>query len=81
MSPIYGDLAGFPPTILIAGTRDLFLSNTIRAHRKMRRAGVTAELHVYEGQSHGGYLASFPSPESMDALNEIAQFFNKHLKR
>ncbi len=81
VSPIYGDLAGFPPTILISGTRDLFLSNTIRAHRKMRKAGVTAELHVYEGQSHGGYLASYPSPESMDALNEIAQFLDKHLQR
>ena len=81
VSPIYGDLAGFPPTILISGTRDLFLSNTVRAHRKMRRAGVTAELHVYEGQSHAGYFASYPSPESMDALNEIAQFFDKHLKR
>ncbi len=80
VSPIYGDLAGFPPTILISGTRDLFLSNTLRAHRKMRSAGVTAELHVYEGQSHVGYLASYPSPESMDALNEIAQFFDKHLK-
>jgi len=81
VSPIYGDLAGFPPTILISGTRDLILSNTIRAHRKMRRAGVTAELHVYEGQSHADYLTSYPSAESRDALNEIARFFDKHLTR
>jgi acetyl esterase/lipase len=30
--------------ILTAGTRDLFLSNTVRAHRKLREAGVVAEL-------------------------------------
>jgi len=30
LSPIYGDLKGFPPTILISGTRDLFLSLTVR---------------------------------------------------
>src|ERR1043165_1814989 len=28
LSPVYGDYAGFPPTILTSGTRDLFLSNT-----------------------------------------------------
>ncbi|MBW2389462.1 MAG: alpha/beta hydrolase [Deltaproteobacteria bacterium] len=79
LSPVYGDLAGFPPTVLISGTRDLMLSATIRAHRKLRKAGVAAELHIYEGQSHGHYL--LPSPESLDALNEIAQFFDTHLER
>ena len=28
VSPLYGDLAGFPPTLLITGTRDLLLSAT-----------------------------------------------------
>ena len=32
--------AGFPPAILTSGTRDLLLSDTVRAHRKLRRAGV-----------------------------------------
>jgi monoterpene epsilon-lactone hydrolase len=81
LSPIYGDLSGFPPTILISGTRDLLLSATVRTHRKLRSAGVTAELHVYEGQSHADYLVSFPGPESRDALGEITRFFDHHLKR
>ena len=37
---------GFPPTILTTGTRDLLLSNTVRVHRKLRRAGVEATLQV-----------------------------------
>jgi acetyl esterase/lipase len=81
LSPIYGDFKGFPPTILISGTRDLLLSNTIRAHRKLRSAGVEADLHVYEGESHAMYLTSFPSPESRDALGEIAKFFDRHWKQ
>ena len=52
LSPVYGDFAGFPPTILTSGTRDLFLSNTVRVHRKLRQAGVVSDLHVFEGQSH-----------------------------
>jgi epsilon-lactone hydrolase len=42
LSPIYGDMRGFPPAILTTGTRDLLLSNTVRVHRKLRQAGVEA---------------------------------------
>ena len=56
LSPVYGDMAGFPPTLLTTGTRDLLLSNTVRVHRKLRQAGVVADLHVYEGQSHAHYM-------------------------
>ena len=80
ISPVYGDLAGFPPTILVTGTRDLFLSNTVRAHRKLRAAGVTAELHVFEAQSHADYLRAFPAAESREVLEEIDRFFDRHLK-
>jgi acetyl esterase/lipase len=81
LSPIYGDLAGWPPAILISGTRDMLLSSAVRTHRKLRAAGVPAELHVYEGQSHADYLGAYPAPESKDALAEIAAFFDRHLKR
>src|SRR4051794_10616548 len=56
VSPVYGDFRGLPPAILISGTRDLFLSDTVRTHRKLRDAGVEADLHVFEGQSHCQYL-------------------------
>lgn len=79
VSPVYGDFTNFPPTILLSGTRDLLLSNTVRVHRKMRAASVPAELHVYEGQSHADYLRAFKSPESEDALGEVAAFFDRHL--
>lgn len=36
LSPLFGDVAGFPPTLLQAGTRDIFLSNAVRMHRKLR---------------------------------------------
>lgn len=32
LSPVYGDMHGFPPTILTTGTRDPLLSNTVRVH-------------------------------------------------
>jgi epsilon-lactone hydrolase len=79
LSPVYGDMRGFPPTILTTGTRDLLLSNTVRVHRKLRQAGVEAVLQVFEGQSHAQYLRDVNAPETKDAIGEIAHFFDKHL--
>ncbi len=82
LSPVNGDLEGFPPTILISGTRDLLLSDTVRMHRALRSAGVEADLHVYDGQTHGDYLQGLMRfvPESQDAQRELHAFFDEHLK-
>jgi len=79
LSPVYGDMRGFPPAILTTGTRDLLLSNTVRVHRKLRQSGVEAVLQVFEGQSHAQYLRDVNAPETKDAIGEIAHFFDKHL--
>jgi monoterpene epsilon-lactone hydrolase len=79
LSPVYGDLRGFPPAILTTGTRDLLLSSTVRVHRKLRQAGVEALLQVYEGQSHAHYYRDVNAPETKEAFTEIAQFFDRHL--
>ena len=81
LSPVYGDMHGFPPTILTTGTRDLLLSNTVRVHRKLRQAGIDAALHVYEGQSHAYYARDDRIPETKEAFDEIAAFFATHLAR
>jgi acetyl esterase/lipase len=81
ISPVYGDLEGFPPTILISGTRDLLLSNTVRVHRKLRQAGVEADLHIFEGQSHAQYQFDDSAPETQEAFAEISAFFDKHMAR
>lgn len=82
LSPVYGDFNGFPPTILLSGTRDLFLSNTVRVHRKLRRAGVVADLHVFEAQSHGQYmLDQVNSEESQETFGELSRFFDRYLRK
>ena len=79
ISPVYGDFKDFPPTYLVTGTRDLFLSDTVRVHRKMRVAGVLAELNVYEGVSHGEYM--FPdTPELQQTFGELGAFLLRHLE-
>ncbi|MBW4034490.1 MAG: alpha/beta hydrolase [Proteobacteria bacterium] len=79
ISPVYGDLHGFPPAILTTGTRDLLLSNTVRVHRKLLRSGVPAILEVFEGESHAQYQFDDRLPETKEAFTEIATFFGKYL--
>ena len=76
LSPAYGDMPGFPPAIPTTGSRDLLLSSTVRVHRKLRQAGVEAILKVFEGQSHAQYLFDPSAPETKEAFEEIALFFD-----
>lgn len=76
LSPLFGDLTGFPPTLLIGGTRDLFLSNTVRMHRRLREAGVDADLHIFDGRPHAGYGNA---PEEAAVSAEQAAFVRRHL--
>jgi epsilon-lactone hydrolase len=78
LSPLFGDLtAPFPPTFLQAGTRDLFLSNTVRMHRKLRAGGVDAQLHVFEAMPHGGF---FGAPEDNELTDEIRRFLAAYVE-
>lgn len=78
LSPLFGDFTkGFPPTFLNCGTRDVFLSNTVRMHRALLDAGIEAELHVWEGMPHGGF---FGAPEDQEVLAAQARFLRGRLK-
>jgi len=80
ISPIHADLRGFPPTLLITGTRDFLLSPTTIFHRALRRSGVKAELVVFEAMPHCHWLAVH-LPESKEALEIMADFFDRELGR
>jgi len=77
VSPLFGDFApGFPPTILTTGTRDRLLSDTVRMHRALRRAGIPADLHVTEAAGHGGFLGM--APEDHEIERELRLFAESH---
>jgi epsilon-lactone hydrolase len=80
LSPIYGDFSkGFPPTLLASGTRDVLLSDTVRLHRALRRAGIPAELHVLEAAPHGWFFGV--APEDAELSTEIRRFVDEHWNR
>lgn len=52
------NLAGLPPAYISVGALDLFLEEDIEYARRLMRAGVPVELHVYPGAFHGFELAA-----------------------
>jgi len=80
LSPIYGDLSFFPPTLCLSSGRDVLLSGTVNLHRKLSDAGVPAELVVYDALPHA-FWAMLLAPESDDAFRRMSSFLTKHLGR
>lgn len=78
LSPLFADLHGFPPSLLVTGTRDALLSDTSIFHRALLRAGVDVQLVVFEAMPHA-FWYHFQFPETTEALQLMAKFFDEKL--
>lgn len=74
-------LSKFPPTLVMASTRDPLMGNAILTHTRLIKAGVDAQLYIQEGLGHA-FMASMPkTPEAIDAYTAAWKFFDTHLGR
>ncbi|MGA2810844.1 MAG: alpha/beta hydrolase fold domain-containing protein [Candidatus Acidiferrum sp.] len=80
LSPLFADLSGFPPTLFVTSGRDLLLSGTIILHRAYLKAGVAAELVVFEALPHA-FWNNPRLPESKEADQLMADFLDRHLSQ
>lgn len=80
LSPVYADLHGMPPTLFLTSERDLLLSSTSILHRAFLRAGVDAQLIVFEGLPHCFWNNSALS-ETHEAWTYMVNFFDRQLGR
>lgn len=71
-------LSRFPPTLLVSGTRDMAMSEIIYTHRRLVKAGVDADLHIWDGMWHGFFL-DVDLPESREEYDVVTKFFDRHL--
>ncbi len=74
------NLEGLPPTFIGVGTLDLFLEEDIEYARRLIRAGVPTELHVYPGAFHGFPMvpeAQVSQSFARDYLNALTRAFKK----
>jgi acetyl esterase/lipase len=72
VSPIHGEIAGLPPTLLFCGTRDILISDARRLVARAAAEGVEVEYHEEPGLMHDYPLMVFP--ESRKARDRIVGF-------
>ncbi|SDG78158.1 alpha/beta hydrolase [Winogradskyella thalassocola] len=79
VSPVYGDYSkAFPPTLIQVGSKEIFLSNSLRMYRQLKENNKDVELDVYEGMWHV-WQGHYDIPESKIAIKNTKNFIYKHL--
>lgn len=76
-SPLLADLRGLPPMLIQVGRDEVLLDDARDVDAKVRAAGGSSRLHVYEGVFHGWHFGAPFVPESRAALREIAEFIQR----
>ncbi|HYM77969.1 MAG TPA: alpha/beta hydrolase [Candidatus Dormibacteraeota bacterium] len=80
LSPLFANLHGMPPSLLVTSTRDLLLSDTTTFHRALLRAGNDSQLVVFDALPHA-FWYHFQLPETKEALELMAKFFEAKVER
>ena len=80
LSPLFGDLSFFPPTLCVSSGRDILLSGTANLNRKLGDDGVHTEMIVYDALPHA-FWANILAPEIEDAFRRMTGVLVKHLGR
>ena len=81
ISPVYADLTGLPPMLIIAGGDELFLDDAALLAAHATAAGVPVQFTIYPRMSHDWTLLLPELPESAAMDAEIRQFVDAQLKR
>ena len=71
-------IAKFPPALFITSTRGFEFSSAVDSCNALNHAGAVAELHVWDGLPHAFWYNS-DLPESREAYEVIAKFFDRYL--
>jgi acetyl esterase len=69
VSPLFGDLRGLPPALLLVGTEDLVLEDSLAMAARLAAAGGEVDLRVYPESPHG--FLSFPIAMAAAANEDI----------
>jgi acetyl esterase/lipase len=80
ISPLYGDLLGLPPILIVVGDHEILLDDSRRFAQKATATGVEMTLSVWEGMVHCFPLLAPMFPEATQAWNETIGYIKKHLK-
>lgn len=77
VSPLYGDLRGLPPTLLLVGTLDVLLEDNLAMAARLSAAGNEVDLRVFPESMHG--FTSHPTSMAAAALDGVETWLASRL--
>jgi acetyl esterase/lipase len=72
VSPVFGDLRGLPPALLVVGTDDLLFEDSLAMAARLAAAGVPVDLRTYPASPHG--FTSLPTAMAEAALRRTERW-------
>ena len=79
ISPLHGDWTGLPPLYFLAGSTEMLLDDSVRAHDRAQQAGTSSRIDVWPDLPH--VFPLFPQlPEATQAIRDIVAFIDEHAR-
>ena len=79
LSPLVGDLKGFPPLFLLASDNEILRDDTVAFARKAREAGVYTKMEIWPTLPHAFPLFEQMFPEVREARKDIVEFMRENI--
>jgi monoterpene epsilon-lactone hydrolase len=74
VSPLYGDFAGLPPTMIQVGSDEVLRDDSVRMADRMRAGGCQVELEIWPRMPHVWHVFVPLIPEARRAIESIGSF-------
>ena len=78
ISPLYGDLRGLPPSLLVVGSGDILLEDSLAMAARLSAAGNDVDLRVYPEAPHG--FTSWPTGMAAAAIEGMESWLARRLE-
>ncbi|OQX97151.1 MAG: hypothetical protein B6I20_13290 [Bacteroidetes bacterium 4572_117] len=76
ISPLFGDLSGFPPVLIQASNSEMLYSDALRFSKKAKEEGVNVTLQTWDGLIHWWQIFQRVIPEASEAIEKISDFIS-----
>jgi acetyl esterase/lipase len=73
-SPLYADLRGLPPLLILVGTNETLLDDSTRVADKARAAGVDVEIEIWDDMIHIWPFFAAILPEGQQAIERMGAY-------
>jgi len=77
VSVLYSSLVGLPPVLIQAGEDEILLDDSIALAERLRSAGVSADLEIWEGMIHSWHAFRGLVPEAERAIGGLGGFLRR----